>query len=289
MKYKIIPVLIIVLFLSCFGFSKYSGTDKGKDTPLKWGYKYKNTGFFTEDSVYIKAWEIIQNKKNPWIIIVPGFEDNKSDDKVRITFKKLAVDKYNFLLIDTRGFGESLGVPSFGILEKYDILSAVKHIRRKFNSKIGVIGFSQGASASILAASVSKDINALVVWAPYSDFKKEIAFFLKWRFAGSKNKVIQWARKNPAEVGNIYERYYRVKLSDNKPEKEIQKIKYRIILGHGINDNLIPFINAQDLLKTNADIFFIKSSGGHSFYGINIDERNYFLDESAIYFRKMFL
>lgn len=172
-KYTIILFLIIIC-CSCFKIKKYSGTDNGKDTPKKWGYDYKNVKIFTKDGVMLSAWTIVQNKKNPWIIIVPGFQDNKSDDKVRIAFKKLATKKYNFLLIDTRGFGESSGFTSFGILEKYDILASIKYIRKKkYKGKIGLIGFSQGASAAILATSETNEISALEVWAPYSDFKRK--------------------------------------------------------------------------------------------------------------------
>jgi pimeloyl-ACP methyl ester carboxylesterase len=284
---KIFVFFMIILLSSCFNFKKFSGTDNGKDTPKKWGYGYKKADYFTDDCVHISAWEILQDKKNPWIIIVPGFEDNKSDDKVRITVKKLAPYGYNFMLMDPRGFGNSGGIPSFGIIEKYDILGAVKQIRKKYKARIGVVGFSQGSSASILAASVSKDIDALVLWAPYSDFEKEIYYFLKWRFAGSKNNIIRWARKNPVKVKNLYENLYDVKLAENKPEIEIKKIKYEIILGHGINDSLIPFSNAVSLINAKKNIRFIKSTGDHSFYGININERNLFLGEAAGYLAAM--
>jgi pimeloyl-ACP methyl ester carboxylesterase len=272
--------------LSCFSFKKYSGTDYGKDTPKRWGLNYSETGFFTGDSVHISAWEILQDKNNPWIIVVPGFEDNKSDDKVRITVKKLAPYKYNFLLIDLRGFGKSGGVTSFGILEKNDVLAAVKYLRKQYKTKIGLVGFSQGASASILAAASTRDVSGLVLWAPYADFEKEINYFLKWKFAGSRNKIIIWARKNPAKVKSLYESFYMVKLKDNKPETEIKKIKYEILLGHGANDSLIPFSNAQALLNANGNIRFFKSTGDHSLYGIGLGERNMFLDMMAQYFSR---
>ena len=282
----IILTLATVFSFSCFNFKKFSGSDHGKDTPKKWGYDYKEISFFTKDSVLISAWEILQDKNKPWIIIVPGFEDNKSDDKVRLTVKRLGPFKYNMLLPDPRGFGKSGGVTSFGILEQNDILAAVKHIRKKHKTKIGLVGYSQGASASILAAADSKEVSGLVLWAPYADFEKEIDFFLKWKFAGSKNKMIIWARKNPAKVKNLYENFYRVKLDKNKPSDRIKNINYEILLGHGTDDTLIPYSNANELLKADKKIIFFKSTGGHSFYGINLHERIRFLDLTAVYFER---
>jgi|GEM_PF-4347823 len=286
MNYKniiFIYLLTIVLFTSCFKLKKYSGTDNGKDTPEKWGYNYKNITLITKDNIKISAWEIIQDKNNPWIIIMPGFQDNKSDDKIRIVFKKLAPSKYNFILIDPRGFGNSGGFTSFGILEKYEILSAVHYIRKnKYKSKIGLIGFSLGASASIFAAALSKEISALALWAPYADLKDEIKYFLKWKIGNSKKKLLIWAKNNPDKIAVIFERHYRVNLSKNKPVDYIKKIKIPILLGHGINDKLIPYYNSQKLLNANKKIQFIKLSGGHSLYYQDKNERNGFLNKIAI-------
>ncbi len=279
-KKILIIIIILLLYFSCYGTKKFSGTDKGKDTPKKWGYNYKEIKYLTNDSILISAWEIIQNEKNPWIILIPGYEDNKSDDKIRITFKKLAGDKYNFILIDPRGFGKSHGITSYGIREKYEILGAIKYIRkREYKGKIGLIGFSQGAAASILATSENEEIKALVIWAPYADFSNEIEYFLKWKFGNTKNKLLKWAKKNPQKVKYIYERFYRVNLNNEKPVKLISNIKIPILLGHGKKDTLIPYSNALQLIKMNKNIRFITLSGGHSMYAQDINERNAFLNE----------
>lgn len=223
---------------------------------------------------------IIQNDKNPWIILIPGYEDNKSDDKIRITVKKLADYKYNFILIDPRGFGKSRGITSYGMREKYEILGAIKYIRKKkYAGRIGLIGFSQGAVASILAASKNDEIKALVIWAPYADFSNEIEYFLNWKFGNTENKLLKWAKKNPQKVKIIYERFYRINLNHEKPLKLISDVKIPVLLGHGKNDALIPYNNALQLIKVNNNIRFVALSGGHSMYFQDINERNKFLNE----------
>ncbi len=73
---------------------------------------------------------------------------------------------YNVLLFDFQSYGKSQGVMStLGMVESEDILAAISYIHGlpdMVYSKVGVLGLSMGATAGVLAAARSKDIDALV-------------------------------------------------------------------------------------------------------------------------------
>jgi hypothetical protein len=71
---------------------------------------------------------------------------------------------YDVLAMDLRGHGESGGsVVSPGLLEARDILGALRFIRSRGNNEpVVLLGVSYGAGASLIAASESREIAAVI-------------------------------------------------------------------------------------------------------------------------------
>ncbi|MBK8806600.1 MAG: isochorismatase family protein [Bacteroidales bacterium] len=139
--------------------------------PAQFNLKTEDISFQTRDSVLIKAWWIA-GENDAVIIISHSFGANrtgwvgtdKSGQEKTINWlpsvKILADAGYNILMLDHRACGESNGsITGFGKTEALDIEAAllwtIAHKKKRSGGLIntfGLIGFSSGANACLLAA-----------------------------------------------------------------------------------------------------------------------------------------
>lgn len=171
--------------------------------------------------------------------------------------KKLVHEGYDVFLFDFRRSGDSGGnETSGGQYEKEDLLAAIKKVKVHYpDHKIGVIGFSMGASAAILAASESQEIRALVVDSPFARMED----FLSERFkhiTGLPYIPYGWITVNimPSFVG--------MDIKQMDPLTQIKKIAPRpILIVHGLPDTFIPYEHSLELYKqannTNAMLWLV--------------------------------
>lgn len=80
---------------------------------------------------------------------------------------------YHLLLVDQRAHGLSTGkFCTYGYHEKYDVKAMVNYLKKRPEvKKIGIIGFSMGASIAIEAATIDTNIKAIVLQNPYKDVR----------------------------------------------------------------------------------------------------------------------
>jgi dipeptidyl aminopeptidase/acylaminoacyl peptidase len=120
--------------------------------------------FYNFRGYRISGWLAINTPHAPVIILLHGTPGNRMSMLSRATF--LYQHGYNVLLFDFQSYGNSQGVLStLGMVESEDILSAIDYLRSRndtFDSKVGLLGLSMGATASVLAASHSDDVLAAV-------------------------------------------------------------------------------------------------------------------------------
>lgn len=123
----------------------------------------------TEDNVEI-AINHFQKGFNNVLLIFPGWFMTKDSN----AFKQIseAFCKYiDVICIDFRGHGKSKGFYSFTKNEIYDIEAVIEYAKNKY-STINIMGFSLGASLSLIAASDHKDINKVIAISPATNFYK---------------------------------------------------------------------------------------------------------------------
>lgn len=218
----------------------------------------------TLEGWWIPAQDELFKKKNSkdTIIFAHGFGGSRSampSNTLKLA-KRLAYEGYNVLMFDFRNSGSSGGkFTTIGYYEKYDLLSAIEYAKSKDSSNIGLLGWSMGASASILAASESVDVKAVIADSPFSDFHTYIEEqFSYWTKLPDKLSpfVVSTAE---TVVGLDYE-----KVSPALASKKLQENEIALFLIHGKKDNAISYQNSLDIQQINSDAsIWLTEDAGH--------------------------
>lgn len=139
---------------------RWRGMNRG---PADLGLRSETVSFDSTDGIHLKAWWLPASEAPRGAVIVAhGIDHTRQVMLPRAAF--LVRGGYDALLVDLRGHGESGGtVVSPGLLEARDILGAVRYIRLRGDKEpIIALGVSYGAVASLIAASESSEIAAVV-------------------------------------------------------------------------------------------------------------------------------
>ena len=154
---------------------------------------------------------------------------------------------FNVLTFDFRAHGTSGGrFTSLGLHETNDVLGAVHFLKSRpevDSTRIGVIGFSMGAAASILAAARCHDIAALVADSSYAVFADAVRYSFRrvghlphYPFAPI---AMQWARLLIKAEPRLL-----------RPIDMIGRIAPRpVFIVHGEDDDIVPVRHAYLLFK----------------------------------------
>lgn len=156
-----------VSFVSVFS-ALHPDPVRGTNTPADAGLAYEEVSFLSFDGLRIAAWLIPRNSSKG-IIVVHGYPFDKSDTANLSYF--LAED-YSLLLIDLRSFGGSEGgITTFGAAEWQDILGGARYLQGRGVTDIGILGFSLGGAAALMALPHTADIRAVVVDSAFADLQ----------------------------------------------------------------------------------------------------------------------
>ncbi len=131
--------------------------------PADFGLHSETVSFDSTDRIPLKGWWLpASGTPRAAVIVAHGIDHTRQVMLPRAAF--LVRGGYDVLLIDLRGHGESGGtVVSPGLLEARDILGALRYIRSRGDKEpVVLLGVSYGAVASLIAASESHEIAAVV-------------------------------------------------------------------------------------------------------------------------------
>jgi len=154
---------------------------------------------------------------------------------------------YNVLAFDFRAHGLSDGkFTSVGHRETNDVLGAVAYVKSRPEvdaARIGVVGFSMGAAASIQAAGRSKDISALVADSAYATFLDAAKYSFKLVTRVPEFPIAPLAMHWARWIVNV-------DASQLRPIDAIGQIAPRpILIAHGGLDEIVPVRHAHTLFK----------------------------------------
>lgn len=214
--------------------------------------EYKDATFTDiSDSVNLSGWYFRVKDSDKAVILAHGYGKNRLQFGMQTIdlIKELITKGYNVLTFDFRNSGRSGGnKTTFGFYEKDDLLGAIKYAKSQGAKHIVLLGFSTGASTSILAAAESKDVEAIIADTPFSDLKEYFSV------------VIPKKSKLPAIPFNDAITYSLSLLTGLdtaavSPEQAINKLAPRPVLFiHSKDDEGIPVNDSRQLYSEYSSI-----------------------------------
>lgn len=249
---SIIGGLIIVVSVVIAGMVGWNLTHPEKQPVIikPDGMQYKDVQFMSRlDDTVLRGWLLTAGEKRERVVIFAhGYAANRSQESpVMPTAKALYDQGIDSLLFDFRNSGESEGtLTSVGQFEKSDLLSAVEFIKELGYQKIGLVGFSMGASTAIITTVETEDVLALVADSPFADLRTYL-----------KENLPVWSNLpafpfTPLVLG-VTPIFTGMDMAQVRPIEAITRLEDRpVLLIHTEADDKIPASNSQLLYDTLA-------------------------------------
>ena len=232
------------------------------ETPKDFGWEAEDVELVTSDGLKLSAWFVpSKNPTDAAIVLLHGYPADKGNLLPWATFLK---DSYNLFFFDFRYFGRSAGsYTSLGFEERKDVLAAVEFLEKRGIEKIGLMGFSFGASVALLTLPETGNVATVVADSAFANLdlmgktyygnllilQKPLTFLTKF-----------WGRL-----------IYQIDADKIVPEKAVKDSQTPIFIIANRNDNLIKVENAEKLanaLKNNKNAkIWIYDGGVHGEIG----------------------
>jgi fermentation-respiration switch protein FrsA (DUF1100 family) len=207
---------------------------------------WRSAEFKSTDGVQLRGW-FFEGQSTKAVIMVSGLFANRTNSEYMgsIIAKELIFLGYNVLLYDTRAHGKSDGDRvGFGSVEGEDIVGAVKFLNSQgFASKdIAIIGDSMGAISTLMVVDKLKEVGAIVLDTPASEFAPILSsrLWVERGVPGFFHPTIFFFSKV----------FFGVDVYSVKPIDKISlDNKRKLLFLHGKLDQTTPVINSETLIK----------------------------------------
>lgn len=194
----------------------------------------------TKDKQQIHYDHYLNNHKEA-VIIAHGFFNSKDSVLIRKLGLQLQKD-FDTIIFDFRGHGQSQGLFSWTAKEHLDLQAVLTYAQKKYK-KIGLVGFSLGASIGIITLAKTESVDSLVAISPVADLTKIDYHFWKLDF----NKDILYNLGEGREGKGVRPGPFWLK--KDTPLKLISRIKIPILYIHGDADWVIKPWHSKILYK----------------------------------------
>ncbi len=196
----------------------------------------------------------------PMLLFFHGYRSSSIRDGNGIfeLCKKLGV---NIMMIDQRAHGRSEGLTmTFGILERYDVLSWINYVVGRFGKKIQIVlaGISMGAATVLMASNLNlpDNVKGIMADCPYSSPKDILCSVMKSLKLPAA--VLYPLAKWSAEI------YGRVNIEEASAKEAVTESSVPILFIHGDDDRFVPCKMSQecyDACRFEKRIVFVKDAG----------------------------
>ncbi len=194
------------------------------------------------------------------VILAHGFSTHK-DMALFKEMSEMFLGHYDVVTFDFRGHGESGGLFSWTSHEARDLHAVISFAERKGYKKIGLIGFSLGAAATLIEASQNPNSiikSIIAVSTPYDLWKIDFHFWNPRMLDDMKFNRGPKGKGKFVRPGNPF-------LPKMKPLHAVQKIEtVPILFMHGESDWLIRPHHSEKLFaaaKTPKELRIIPEAG----------------------------
>lgn len=132
-------------------------------------------GSVLSEGLRLRTWTRRGSDARPAVVIVHGLGDSLESYMDRADV--LARRGHTVLLLDLRAHGASEGrYTTLGGREREDVRAAMEALRKEGRAAAGLVlmGHSMGAVAALRAAAGQRDVRAVVVEAPYDNYRANV-------------------------------------------------------------------------------------------------------------------
>ena len=218
--------------------------------PSDFGSKFDQVKFTTSDGVPLAAWFIPNKNAKKALVICHGYPMDKGNVYGMTYF--LSKD-FNLLLFDFRAMGSSGGFFSTaGARETGDVDAAIAFLADKGFKKVGLFGFSMGASAILMSKNTA--VAARVADSPYADIGGELDYIFK-EYGAFRHPLIRLMKVWSVLVLGV-------NMDAVSPLRLAAGIRTPLLLIHGAADTQVP-VQASQALKAaapGAELWIIKDA-----------------------------
>jgi uncharacterized protein len=241
-------VLIVVAFLiliSAWGFYISIRPPKihSSITPRDLRMEYENVSFETADGLTLRGWHIPAKKPNDkTVILLHGYPADKGNILPALAFLQ---DDFNLLLFDFRYLGESDGnYSTAGAKEVEDLLAAIRFLKTRAITEVGVWGFSMGGAVALMAIEKTPEIRAVVAESSYASLSEMALQLFRIPVV---NYPIAYL------IGFWAKLLLGIDVRDVSPAERIRNSAIPILITHSSADAVIPFSQAKLLQQALAN------------------------------------
>ncbi len=227
----------------------------------------EDVGFASSDGTALRGWFLAAEGASDMVIVCHGYGGNR----YQVHDMSLALWRrgHNVLSFDFRASGESGGRrSSFGFREADDVVGALEYALTRPEvdpSRIGVVGFSMGATAALLATARDERLRCVVADSAYPSLKAVLGgAFRHYAHAPSfpfAPLVARWGQ-----------RMYGVELDKISPGDVVASIAPRpVYIVHGSADPIIAPLHAERLYAAAREPkqLWIAPGAGHATAGLS--------------------
>lgn len=200
-----------------------------------------------------------KRRRGELVVIAHGFYSSKDDFLLQKLFKRLS-SEYDVFIFDFRGHGKSRGVFMWTSKENDDLISVLRFLKKENYRRIGLIGFSLGASISInTVANNPGYVDSLICISSPSEFEK---IDYKWWELDFQDDFL-YTLFNPEGRRGKGVRPGPFWLKKEKPILNIEKVNVPVLYIHGSKDWVVKAWHSQALFnKTNTKKKIVIIDGG---------------------------
>jgi uncharacterized protein len=250
--YATVCAILAVVLTEVAFHPKRTGVYDGSSKESQFGGKIQKVTVTSPDGIQLHGWFASPLKTNgDSVILLHGVGDN------RLGMAGLApifLSKgYAILIPDSRGHGESGGIPTYGVRESGDVALWYGWLRTN-NISGCVFGIGESMGAAILLQSLSRvPFCAVVAESSFASFR-QVAYIRIGQLFNTGDWLGKTLLRPTVEFAFLYGWMTRgVWLSDASPERIAATSRVPVLLIHGLADHNIPIGQSNQIRDQNPD------------------------------------